>query len=99
MGTRFWVFGLVLACILASAFVSLRAGESTVLELFGWLALVLVTCAIGLWPFAGRDQRAELELERQTWADNIEFRETPAVPRTAMSGRGAPGESRTIRCD
>jgi hypothetical protein len=97
MGTRFWVFGLVLACILASAFVSLRAGESTVLELFGWLALVLVTCAIGLWPFAGRDQRAELKLERPTWADRVEFREPRAVPRSGVSERGAPVESRTWR--
>jgi hypothetical protein len=99
MGMRFVVFGLILACILASAFFSLQSGQSSVLEIFFWLGAILVTCGVALWPFAGRDQRAELELERQTWADNIEFRETPAVPRTAMSGRGAPGESRTIRCD
>ncbi len=96
---RFVVFGLILVGIVASAYVSLQAGQSSVLQVFFWLGLILVTCAVALWPFAGRDQRVELELERQTWADNIEFRETPAVPRTAMSGRGAPGESRTIRCD
>lgn len=99
MGMRFVVFGLILAAILASAFVSLQSGQSGVLEIFFWLGAILVTCAVALWPFAGRDQRAELELERQTWADNIEFREPPAVPRTDMSGRGAPGESRTVRCD
>lgn len=97
MGTRFWVFGLVLVGIVASALVSLRAGESSMLELLGWLALVLVTCAIGLWPFAGRDQRAELKLERSSWADRVEFREPRAVPRNGVSERGASVESRIWR--
>ena len=98
MGTRFVVFGLALAGILACAFVSLQSGQSSVLEIFVWLALILVTCAIALWPFAGRDQRAELKLERLSWADRIEFRSNPpAVPRSAAPGRGAPVESRTSR--
>lgn len=97
MGARFVIFGLVLAGIVASAFVSLRTGQSGVLEIFVWLALILVTCAVALWPFAGRDQRAELKLERLSWADRIEFREHSSVPRTAAPGRGAPVDSRTSR--
>ena len=62
MGMRFVVFGLILAAILASAFVSLQSGQSSVLEIFFWLGAILVTCGVALWPFAGRDQRAELEL-------------------------------------
>ena len=34
MGMRFVVFGLILAAILASAFVSLQSGQSSVLEIF-----------------------------------------------------------------
>ena len=89
MSTRFAVFGLVLAGILASAFFSLQSGQPSLLEVFAWLGVILVVCAVALWPFAGRDQRAELELERLSWADHIEFREPPAVPRTAASARGA----------
>lgn len=97
MGMRFVVFGLILAGILASAFVSLQSGQSSVLEVFFWLGLILVTCAVALWPFAGRDQRAELALERPSWADRVDFREPPAVPRVAASGRGAPVDSRMSR--
>ena len=97
MSTRFAVFGLVLAGILASAFASLQSGQSSLLEVFFWLGVILIVCAIALWPFAGRDQRAELELERLSWADHIEFREPPGVPRTAASARGAPVDSRTSR--
>jgi len=88
MGTRFAIFGLAVAGILACAFVSLRTGQSSVLEIFFWLGALLVTCAVALWPFAGRDQRAELKLERPSWADRVEFREGPPVPRTAASPRG-----------
>ncbi|MBX9590491.1 MAG: hypothetical protein K2X43_14385 [Hyphomonadaceae bacterium] len=97
MGMRFVIFGLVLAGILASAFVSLRSAETGVLAVFFWLAVILVACAVALWPFAGRDQRAELKLERPSWADRIEFREPPAVPRSAVSGRTSPLDSRTSR--
>lgn len=97
MGMRFVVFGLLLAAILGSAFVSLQSGQSSVLEIFFWLGAILVTCAVALWPFAGRDQRAELELERLSWADHIEFREPPAVPRVAAPDRGAPVDSRMVR--
>ena len=88
MNTRFIVFGLILVAILACAFVSLRSEQSGVLDIFLWLGLLLVTCAVALWPSAGRDQRAELKLERPSWADRVEFREGPSVPRTAASPRG-----------
>jgi hypothetical protein len=97
MSTRFAVFGLVLAGIVAGACVSLQSGTPSLLEVFAWLGVILVVCAVALWPFAGRDQRAELKLERISWADHIEFREPPAVPRTAASARGIPVESRTSR--
>jgi hypothetical protein len=97
MSTRFAVFGLVLVGIIASAFFSLQSGQPSLLEVFAWLGVILVVCAVALWPFAGRDQRAELELERLSWADHIEFREPPAVPRTAASARGLPVETRTSR--
>jgi hypothetical protein len=97
MGARFAVFGLILAAILACAFASLHAGQSSVLEIFLWLGLILVTCAVALWPFAGRDQRAELRLERPSWADRIDFREPPPVPRSAAASRGAPADSSTSR--
>lgn len=88
MGTRFAVFGLVLIGLLACSFLSLRSGESSVLEIFLWLGALLVACAVALWPFAGRDQRAELKLERPSWADRVEFHDGPPVPRTAASPRG-----------
>jgi hypothetical protein len=94
---RFAVFGLIVAGILACAFFSLRSGQSSVLEIFLWLGALLVTCAVALWPFAGRDQRAELKLERPSWADRVEFRESPPVPRTAASLRGGPPHTRTTR--
>jgi hypothetical protein len=97
MGMRFVAFALALAGILASAFASLRSGNSDVIEIFGWLGAILVTSVVALWPFAGRDQRAELKLERPSWADRIDFREPPAVPRSAVSARGAPVDSRTSR--
>ena len=97
MGARFAVFGLVLAGILACAFTSLQSGQSSVLEILFWLGLILVASAVALWPFAGRDQRAELKLERLSWADRIEFKEPPSAPRSAVSGRGSPIESRTSR--
>jgi hypothetical protein len=97
MSTRFAVFALVLAGIIAGAYVSLQSGQPSLLEVFFWLGVMLVVCAVALWPFAGRDQRAELKLERISWADHIEFREPPAVPRTAASARGVPVETRTSR--
>ena len=42
MSTRFAVFGLVLAGILASAFVSLQSGQPSLLEVFFWLGVILV---------------------------------------------------------
>jgi hypothetical protein len=34
---------------------------------------MLAVSALALWPSTGRDQRAELELERRGWGDRIEF--------------------------
>jgi hypothetical protein len=97
MGARFVGFGLGIIAIVACAFASLQSGQSSVLEVFFWLALILVVCAVALWPFAGRDQRAELKLERPCWADRIDFKEPPAEPRNAVSSRSAPVDSRTFR--
>jgi hypothetical protein len=97
MDGRFITFGLALAAILACAVASLQTGESSVLEVVFWLGLILVTCAAMLWPFAGRDQRAELRLERPSWADRIDFTEPPAAPRSALSARGTPVDSRISR--
>ena len=94
-GDEAWVHALSVSAwalhgILAFAFVSLQSGHSSVLEVFFWLALILVVCAVALWPFAGRDQRAELKLERPSWADRIDFKEPPTEPRNAVSGRSTP---------
>ena len=97
MGARFAVFGLALAGILACAFTSLQSGQSSVLEIFFWLALILVACALALWPFAGRDQRAELMLERSSWADRIDFKEPAAAPRSSAGGRNTPVETPVSR--
>lgn len=97
MGTRFAVFALVLAGVLVCAFFSLKSGQSSVLEVFVWLGLILVVSGIALWPTTGRDQRAELKLERLSWADRIEFKEPSPAPRSSASERGIPVESRTSR--
>lgn len=97
MSARFAGFGLALAGIMACAFASLQSGQSSILEIFFWLALILVACAVALWPFAGRDQRAELKLERASWADRIDFQEPPAASRSTVSARGAPVGTRVSR--
>lgn len=97
MSARFWISAVVLAGVAAGAFFSLRSGESSLINLFVWLGLLLVTCAVALWPAAGRDERAELKLDRTSWADRVEFREPRAVPRSGASERGTRADSRTWR--
>ena len=46
---------------------------ASALDLFFWLFLLLAVSGLALWPSTGRDQRAELRLERRGWADRIEF--------------------------
>ena len=59
--------------ILVLAWPSLRSETASALDLFFWLLAMLVVSALLLWPSTGRDQRAELALERRGWADRIEF--------------------------
>ena len=100
MGMRFVVFGLILAAILASAFDQSAVGPvERVLEIFFWLGAILVTCGVALWPFAGRDQRAELELERQTWAERQRVQGAARSASHRHVGPRRPRKSRTIRCD
>lgn len=97
MSARFWISSVFLVGVVVGAFVSLRAGEPGLIDIFVWLGLILVACAVALWPIAGRDERAELKLDRTSWADRVEFREPRAVPRSGASERGSPVESRTWR--
>jgi hypothetical protein len=78
MGKRHLFLGIALALILVVAWPSLRSETASALDLFFWLFLMLVVSGLALWPSTGRDQRAELRLERRGWADRIEFRRDEA---------------------
>ena len=73
MGKRYLFLGGALALILVLACSSLRSEAASALDLFFWLFLLLAVSGLALWPSTGRDQRAELRLERRGWADRIEF--------------------------
>ena len=73
MGKRSLFLGAALILILVLAWPSLRSETASALDIFFWLFALLVVSALALWPSTGRDQRVELELERRSWGDRIEF--------------------------
>ena len=85
MGKRSLFLGAALALLVVLAWPSLRSETASALDIFFWLFAMLVVSALALWPSTGRDQRAELELERRGWADRIEFRKG--------DGPGGPSQS------
>ena len=93
---RFTLLGLALGAILTGAFTSLQAPQAGAFDIFLWLFLLLVVSGVMLWPSTGRDQRAELEIERLSWADRIEFEKPAAAAgRNAAPLRGMPETSHT----
>ena len=81
--------GAALVLIVVLAWPSLRSETASALDLFFWLFVMLVVSALALWPSTGRDQRAELALERRGWADRIEFRKGDGAGWSlAVLGRG-----------
>jgi hypothetical protein len=94
---RFKILGLALAAILAGALSSLQGPQAGAFEIFLWLSPMLVVSGVALWPTTGRDQRVELELERLSWADRIEFKEASSPEHGAQPPRGVPPTSRTVR--
>lgn len=82
MGKRLIFLGLALPLILLSAHASLTADTATIFDVFFWLFLLLVVAGVALWPSTGRDQKAELELERRGWADRVEIVPPSTTPRT-----------------
>ena len=73
MGKRTLLLGAAIGLILVLAWPSLQSETATAFDLFFWLLAMLVASGILLWPSTGRDQKAELRLERANWADRIEF--------------------------
>jgi hypothetical protein len=73
MGKRSLFLAAALVLIVVLAWPSLRAETASALDLLYWLLAMLAVSALALWPSTGRDQRAELALERRGWADRIEF--------------------------
>jgi hypothetical protein len=73
MGKRSLFLAAALVLIVVLAWPSLRSETASALDLFYWLLAMLAVSALALWPSTGRDQRAELALERRGWADRIEF--------------------------
>ncbi len=91
MGKRYVFLGAALPLMLLLAWPSLRSETASALDLFVWLLVMLVVSGLALWPSTGRDQRAELRLERRGWADRIEFRDSgPAPSSDAASPAGPP---------
>jgi hypothetical protein len=73
MGKRSLFLAAALVLIVVLAWPNLRSETASALDLFYWLLAILAVSALVLWPSTGRDQRAELALERRGWADRIEF--------------------------
>ena len=95
MNKRFLMLGIVLGLVLMVAVSSLRAETASILDVFFWLLLLLVVSGLALWPSTGRDQKAELSLERRGWADRIEF-ERGAKAAGSGSARRADTPSHTL---
>ena len=86
MGKRSLFLAAALILIVVLAWPSLRSETASGLDIFFWLFVMLVVSALALWPSTGRDQRAELELERRGWADRIEFRKSNGPGDRSQSG-------------
>ena len=93
MGKRYLFLVAALTLMLVLAWPSLSAETASALDLFFWLLVMLVVSGLALWPSTGRDQRAELELERRGWADRIQFRDTGKTPATGAASPAAPPRS------
>lgn len=80
VGKRYVFLLAGLALMLAAAWPSLTSEQSSALDLFFWLLVMLVLAGVALWPSSSREQRVDLALERRGWADRIEFGDakTPA---------------------
>jgi hypothetical protein len=94
MSKRFLMLGIVLGLVLMVAASSLRAETASIFDVFFWLLVLLVVSGLALWPSTGRDQKAELSLERRGWADRIEFGRG-TKPAGGGSGRHGEAPSRT----
>jgi hypothetical protein len=93
MGKRTLFLGAALALILVLAWPSLRSETASAFDLFFWLFVMLVVSGLALWPSTGRDQRAELRLERRGWADRIEFGDGGKAARSTTARPGSPSQS------
>jgi hypothetical protein len=93
MGKRTLFLGAALALILVLAWPSLRSETANAFDLFFWLFVMLVVSGLALWPSTGRDQRAELRLERRGWADRIEFGDRGKAARSTTPRPGSPSQS------
>jgi hypothetical protein len=87
MSKRFLLLGIVLGLLVMLAGSNLRDEASSVFDVFFWLMLLLVVAGLALWPSSGRDQKAELGLERRGWADRIEFERGPKPGGSSASAR------------
>ena len=96
MGKRYWFLGAALALILVLAYPSLRSETASALDLFFWLFLMLVVSGLALWPSSGRDQQAELGLERRGWADRIEFVDGSKPAGGTSAPPGNPSQSSRV---
>jgi hypothetical protein len=94
VGKRYVFLLAALAVMLAAAWPNLTAETASALDLFFWLAVMLVIAGMALWPSSGREQRAELALERRGWADRVEF---GGASRTARDPTPAPNKRATAR--
>jgi hypothetical protein len=93
MGKRTLSLVAALALIVVLAWPSLQSETASALDLFFWLLAMLVVSALALWPSTGRDQRAELELERRGWADRIEFDKGGKEAGSGATRSGGPSSS------
>ena len=89
VGKRTVFLCAALVLILTVAYPSLQAEDASALDLFVWLGVMLAVSVLALWPSTGRDQRAELKLERRGWADRIEFEPAQDSDRAAHTGRSS----------
>jgi hypothetical protein len=88
MSKRFILMAVTLGLILWAAIHNLQAEEATIFHVFFWLFLVLVVAGVALWPTTGREQQAELKLERMGWADRIDFAAAKGAPATETKRSG-----------
>jgi hypothetical protein len=93
MGKRTLFLGAAIAFILVLAWPSLRSETASAFDLFFWLLAVLAVSGLALWPATGRDQHAELRLERRGWADRIEF----GNDRSAAHNTAQPADAQQSR--